>query len=204
MPEFPKTNPSLILRVRDLGDGASWHDFLAIYEPVVFRMARQRGLQTADAQDVMQAVFLSISQSIARWTGGPNQPPFRAWLITIARNAITKALSRRPRDVPAGSTSIVELLHAFPQQEITADEIATETRHEIVRRACDQIRVEFSEDIWRIFWVTSIEGVPIAEVARQTGRTPGSIYVARFRVVARLKDKVREISEMWDVREVTT
>ena len=204
MSEFPETNPSLILRVRDLGDGASWHDFLAIYEPVVFRMARQRGLQQADAQDVMQTVFLSIAQSIARWTGGPGEPPFRAWLTTIARNAITKALTRRPRDAAAGSTSIVDLLQNHPQREITADEIAAQTRHEIIRWACEQIRLEFSEDIWRIFWLTSIDGVPVAEVARQTGRTPGSIYVARFRVIARLKEKVMEISDLWDVREVTT
>jgi RNA polymerase sigma-70 factor (ECF subfamily) len=204
MSEIPETNKSLILRVRDLGDGASWHDFLAIYQPVVFRMARQRGLQEADAQDVMQTVFLSIARAIDGWVDGPAQPPFRAWLTTIARNAITKALTRRPRDVATGSSSISDLLANQPQREITPEKIALETRHEIVRWACEQIRVEFSEEIWRIFWVTSIDGVPVAKIARETGRSAGSIYVARFRVIARLKEKVSEVSQLWDVREVTT
>ena len=198
MIEFPETNPSLILRMRDVGDGASWQDFLAIYQPVVFRMARLRGLQDADAQDVMQTVFVSIARSIAGWTGGADQPPFRAWLTTIARNAITKALARRPRDAAAGSTSIVDLLENHPQRDVTADEIAAETRHEMVRWACEQIRLEFSEEIWRIFWKTSVDGVPIAEIARQMERSPGSIYVARFRVITRLKEKVQEVAQLWD------
>ena len=110
MPDFPETNPSLIARVKDLGDGVAWTEFLGIYQPVVFRMARRRGLQDADAQDVMQQVFLSISKSIDGWTPRASQPPFRAWLTTIARNAITKALTRRPRDAATGSSSIAELL----------------------------------------------------------------------------------------------
>lgn len=106
MPEFPNTSHSLIARVKDQGDGAAWAEFLGIYQPVVFRMARRRGLQVADAQDVMQQVFLSISKSIDGWVPGDLQPPFRAWLTTIALNAITKALTRRPRDAATGSTSI--------------------------------------------------------------------------------------------------
>ena len=54
MPEFPETSYSLIERVKHLGDDASWVEFLAIYQPVVYRMAKRRGLQDADAQDVMQ------------------------------------------------------------------------------------------------------------------------------------------------------
>ena len=76
MPEFPETNHSLIARVKNLADGASWVEFLGIYQPVVFRMARRRGLQDADAQDVIQQVFLSISRSIDGWTAGDDQPPF--------------------------------------------------------------------------------------------------------------------------------
>lgn len=123
MSEFPETNQSLIARVRDSADAAAWAEFLGIYQPVVFRMARRRGLQDADAHDVMQQVFLSISRSIEDWTAGENQPPFRAWLTTVARNAITKALSRRPRDLATGSTSMIELLHSHPEPEATTVEL---------------------------------------------------------------------------------
>jgi RNA polymerase sigma-70 factor, ECF subfamily len=201
MPDFPETNHSLIARVKDLGDGVAWAEFLGIYQPVVFRMARRRGLQDADAQDVMQQVFLSISRSIEGWIPGELQPPFRAWLTTIARNAITKALTRRPRDAATGSTSMAELLDAQPDPAETTAELLAEASKEMVRWATEQIRAEFSEATWNVFWLTAIEGVPIAEVAKSTERSAGAVYVARYRVIARLKDKVLEVSQLWHLQE---
>lgn len=201
MPDFPQTNHSLIARVKDPGDGAAWVEFLGIYQPVVFRMARRRGLQDADAEDVMQQVFLSISRSIEGWIPGELRPPFRAWLTTIARNAITKALARRPRDAATGSTSMVELLDAQPDPQETTAEILAEVRKELVRWSTEQIRPEFSEATWNVFWLTAIEGVPIAKVAKSTGRSAGAVYVARYRVIARLKEKVLEVSQLWDLQE---
>jgi RNA polymerase sigma-70 factor (ECF subfamily) len=201
MPEFPETSHSLIARVKDLRNGAAWTEFLGIYQPVIFRMARRRGLQDADAHDVIQQVFLSISKSIEGWTPGDLQPPFRAWLTTIARNAITKALTRRPRDVATGSTSMVELLDAQPDSQETTAEILAEARKELIRWATEQIRSEFSEATWNTFWRTAIEGVPITEVAKSTGRSAGSVYVARYRIIARLKEKVLEVSQLWDLQE---
>ncbi len=201
MHEFPETSHSLIARVKDLGDGAAWGEFLGIYEPVIFRMARRRGLQDADAQDVMQQVFLSISRSIESWTSGDSKPPFRAWLTTIARNAITKALTRRPREVATGSTSMVELLEAQSDSLETTAEILAETRKELVRWATEQIRSEFSEATWKVFWLTAIEGVSIVEVSKSTGRSAGALYVARYRVIARLKEKVMEVSQDWGLQQ---
>lgn len=201
LPDLPDTNHSLIARVKDLADGESWTEFLAIYQPVVLRMARRRGLQDADAQDVMQQVFLSISRSIEGWTADRDQPPFRAWLTTIARNAITKALTRRPRDGGTGSTSVAELLNNHPcHDELTAD-ILAEARKELVRWASEQVQLEFSEETWKAFWMTSIDGLSVTETVKATGRSPGSIYVARYRVIARLKEKILEASQLWDLQE---
>jgi RNA polymerase sigma-70 factor (ECF subfamily) len=74
----------------------------------------------------------------------------------------------------------------------------------MVRWATEQVRSEFSEDIWRLFQQTAIDGVPIADVANSTGRSTGSIYVARFRVIARLKEKIQEVSQHWDIQEWTS
>ncbi|MBS0206076.1 MAG: sigma-70 family RNA polymerase sigma factor [Planctomycetes bacterium] len=201
MPDLPDTNHSLIARVKDLADGASWGEFLAIYQPVVLRMARRRGLQDADAQDVMQQIFLSISRSIEGWTAERDQPPFRAWLTTIARNAITKALTRRRRDVGTGSTSVAELLKHQPEHDNLTADLLVEARRELVRWAAEQIRLEFSDETWKVFWMTSIDGTSVAETVKITGRSSGSIYVARYRVIARLKEKILEVSQLWDLQE---
>ncbi len=164
-------------------------------------MARRRGLQDADASDVMQQVFLAVSRSISGWnrTVNDNQPPFRAWLSTIARNAITKMLVRRPKDIATGSSSVNDLLENQPDCDSTTSEILAEARREVIHWAVTQVQLEFSDETWMLFHQTAVEGVPIADVAKSTARSSGSIYIARYRVIARLKEKIREVSANWDL-----
>ena len=61
MNRLPPTAPSLLVRLRDADDGAAWNQFIEIYSPVVYRYARRRGLQDADAADLMQDVLGSVA-----------------------------------------------------------------------------------------------------------------------------------------------
>lgn len=198
MHQWPETNESLICRVKDPADAASWAVFLAIYRPVVVRMACGQGLQHADAEDLAQQVFLSVSKAIAAWEPDANQPPFRVWLARITRNAIVNKLTRQKPDAPGGSTSVLNLLHELPERkDETAQQLIAESRREAMRWAADEIRSEFTEVTWAMFWLTAIEGVAVAEVAQQQNKSPGAVYMARFKVMQRLKEKVLEVSEVW-------
>ena len=59
--------------------------------------------------------------------------------------------------------------------------------------AADRIRNEFRESTWIAFWETCVEGRPIREVAEELGVSVGSIYVARSRIVARLRERVSQL-----------
>ena len=65
----------------------------------------------------------------------------------------------------------------------TTAEFALEGRREALRWASEQIRAEFSESTWMLFWQTAVQGSSVAEVAAATGRSAGAIYMARFRVL---------------------
>ena len=202
MANFPETNHSLVARVKDLGDGASWIEFMGIYQPVVFRMAKRRGLQDADAHDVMQQVFISVAGAIQRWQPDEKRPPFRAWLTTIAGNAITKALTRRPRDRASGSTSVFELIKAQPESDAhsqAALEMQMELKKETFRWAAQKVRGDFSQSTWDAFWRTSVLNESVAAVAESTNLKAGAIYVARHRVLARIKEEVAGISQQWEL-----
>lgn len=198
MPEFPETDHSLIDRVKDTADGVSWLEFMGIYQPVVYRLARRRGMQDADSQDVVQQVFASIARSLDGWKIADDKPPFRAWLTTIARNAISTALARRRPDQATGSSSVADVLQQLPSDDATDAEFRAEARREIVRWAAEQIRPEFSEVTWDIFWKTAMLEFTASEVAKTTGRSVGSIYVTRHRVLSRLKEKIAEVSNHWE------
>ena len=127
-----------------------------------------------------------------------HQPPFRVWLSRITRNAIVNALTRRKPDAAGGSTSVQEMLREIPERDDeTTGQVMEESRRQALRWAAEEIRNEFTEVTWAMFWLTSIEGESVAQVARQQGKTPGAVYMARFRVMQRLKEKVLEVSEVW-------
>ena len=200
MSQFPETNHSLIARVKNLGDGASWVELMGIYQPVVYRVAKHRGLQDADAHDVMQQVFVSIAGAIERWEPSEELPPFRAWLTTITRNAISKALSRRPRDRATGSTSVMEQLNAVADTgESSDEEFAIEARRQMFRWAAQRIRIEFTPATWDMFWRTSVMGESVSDVAAAAERTTGAVYIARHRVIARMKEEVADLSNQWEL-----
>ncbi|MDA1231676.1 MAG: hypothetical protein O2856_12960 [Planctomycetota bacterium] len=130
MPDFPETSYSLIERVHNLADEASWVEFLGIYQPVVYQMARRRGLQDADAQDVIQQVFASIAKSIDGWKAGADRPLFRAETSYGVLRRITDEKPRPIReinpDIPDWLCGIVARLMAKQPEDrfASASEVA--------------------------------------------------------------------------------
>lgn len=97
--QAPRTRASLILRLRNHDDLCAWQEFIEIYQPVIYAMARKGGLQNADADDLTQEVLTQVAKSIDNWDPDPQRGSFRAWLATIARNLVIQFFrekSRRP------------------------------------------------------------------------------------------------------------
>ena len=88
------------------------------------------------------------------------------------------------------------LLEEQPESdEKSLELIQWEYRRDLFRHAARQVRHDIDASIWRAFWMTMVEEQPISEVATQLGKSVGSIYAARSRVMRRLRDKIRELEE---------
>jgi RNA polymerase sigma factor (sigma-70 family) len=201
----PPTRPSLLLRVRDPADDRAWREFVDIYTPLVFGFARRRGLQDADAADVAQEVMRALARTMQRFEYRPDRGLFRSWLFTVTRSKFNNFLEAQRRHPPGtGRTSVREMIEAQPcrEQDESWDE---EYQRHLLRWACDQVKAEFQEPTWRAFWLTAVEGRSGKEVASVTGMSVGAVYIARSRVTARIRDKVREtIGEPLDYAPVTS
>jgi len=192
MDEIPNTRPSLLVRIRDPQDERAWREFLDIYEPLIYRLARRKGFQDADARELSQEVFLAVASAIDRWDPDPSRGSFRGWLFRIARNLMINLLARQRRHPQGtGSTDIKRLLEeqAAPVGEDSAL-FDRQYKREVFRWAAEQIRGQFRETTWRAFWLSSVEQREIKEVAETLGLTAGAVYIARSRVMARLRETV--------------
>jgi RNA polymerase sigma factor (sigma-70 family) len=193
--DYPETRASLIVRLKDADDQAAWGEFVEIYRPVVFRLARRNGLQDADADDLAQQVLAAVAGAVRRWQPDAARGRFRAWLNRIAHNRIINALTRRAPDRAVGGDPTTDWLAApdGPDSEL----LRTEYRREVFQWAARQVRGEFRPDTWQAFWQTAVEGRPVAAVAAELGKAPGAIYTARGRVMVRLREKITD----WDGAE---
>jgi len=191
MSQLPDTRASLIHRLKDRGDTEAWEQFTAIYQPLVYRLARRSGLQDADAHELVQDVMVAVARAVDRWQPDPQRGRFRDWLFRIARNLILNYLTRpKHRSVAAGG-SLMDLLEQHPAPSDEASALYDlEYRREIFRWATDEVRQQVQAKTWEAFWLSTVEDRPIPSVAATLNMTIGSVYIARSRVMARLRAAV--------------
>jgi RNA polymerase sigma factor (sigma-70 family) len=197
MDDTPTTRPSLLVRLRDFQDQQSWEEFYTIYRPLIYRMARNQGFQDADASELTQEVFMAVASAIERWDPNPEQGSFRGWLFRITRNLMINWLGYRRRHPPgAGGSDIRQLLAEQPDPHTEDSAIFDrEYKYQTFAWAAEQIRSEFRQPTWQAFWMTSVENRSVAEVAENLGLTAGAVYIARSRVMARLREKIETLEE---------
>lgn len=194
MTPFPETCDSLIVHIKDAGNRTAWERFVSIYRPVIFRSAIARGLQEADAQDLTQQVLLAVASAIPRWEKRNESTRFRHWLRRITRNAIMNALTRRRPDQARGGSSLGELVFGeLVVDSETESLIDWEYRRELFLRAKEVVSGEVQVGTWRAFELTAIDGLSNREAATALGKSLGTIYTARCRVMQRLQATVAEL-----------
>jgi RNA polymerase sigma-70 factor (ECF subfamily) len=196
MDSTPTTRPSLLVRLRDPRDERAWDEFVGIYAPLVYRLARRKGLQDADAADLVQEVCRAVAAAIERGDYDPARGSFRGWLFRIARNLAVNHLVRQARQVRgSGDTGVHDLLEAQPAREDDSALFEVEYRRQLLAWAAEQVQGEFSELTWQAFWQTGVEGRPAGEVALALGTTVGTVYHCKSRVMARLRKRIDEVED---------
>jgi RNA polymerase sigma-70 factor (ECF subfamily) len=197
MDEFPDTRNSLILRIADASDARAWEEFAGIYRPVVYRLARYRGFQHADAEELTQEAMMAVARAVERWVPDPQLGRFRDWLFRIARNLMVNFLTRRKHQVwGAADSSMRQLLEAQADEDADASRVfENEYRSELFRVASGRVQQAVRERTWQAFWASAVDETPVEEVARNLGMSVGSVYIARSRVMARLREEIRRMTE---------
>lgn len=193
MTRVPDTKASLILRLPSADDADAWREFVSIYEPFVYRFARRSGLQDADARELVQNVMMSVARAVGRWRPDRQRGRFRTWLFRIARNQLLDVLVKQQRSlVSRGGSGLLDLFDGMTFTRSADDELRLEHRRTLFRWAADRVRNNVKEATWKAFWLTAVEDQSADAVASALELTPGAVYIARSRVLARLRDEVQK------------
>ncbi len=184
MTSTPETRYSLLGKLRNSQDAEAWTEFASIYQPLILRVAIRRGLQHADAIDVTQEVLTRVAAAIDSFQVGPNAN-FRGWLYRLTRNLVIDFLRRRRHSPLVQCDAPLEGL-ADPDADESL-EFQMEFQRQVLRMAAKEVRRQVQPRTWQAFWRTEIEREPVEQVARELDLSPGAVYVARSRMLARLR-----------------
>lgn len=184
------TSSSLLARLRGR-DKDAWNRLVALYGPLVYTWCRQRGVQAEDAADVVQEVFRAVAASVKDFKPEPDGS-FRGWLWTITRNRMLDFFRLRERQPRAIGGFDAQQRWAEIPETLDESEQGADAAGSLVRRALAMIRPDFSEASWQAFERVVMEDQLPEDVARDLAISPNAVYIAKSRILRRLRDELGE------------
>lgn len=182
---------------------AAWERLVRLYAPLVASWCRRWGVAEQDVADLLQDVFSAVAGHLHRFHNERPNDTFRGWLATITRNKIRDHFRRRVREPEAvGGSDVSRQLQQYPAAAIPGDWLDAATQpapsdeillNDLLRNALESIRGEFHERTWQAFWGVIVDGRAAADVAHDLGMKPGTVRVAKSRVLLRLRRELGDV-----------
>jgi RNA polymerase sigma-70 factor, ECF subfamily len=180
------TSASLLQRLRQAGQEDAWTRFVKLYTPLLQFWARRLGLQKGDAADLLQDVFATLVEKLPEFHYDPASS-FRGWLRTVMLNRWrNRVRQRNPIPLEEDNPALADLV--APEDADAFGE--AEYRQHLVARALQLMQAEFPPRMWKACWEHVVGGRPAVEVAAELGIAAGTVYVAKARILSRLREEL--------------
>jgi RNA polymerase sigma-70 factor (ECF subfamily) len=185
------TSATLLGRLKDGRDAEAWARLVELYTPLIRGWAERLNIRGADADDLVQEVMAVVVRRFPEFVHPDKPGAFRGWLRAIAANcARTMWRSRKVRATAPGGTDFGSYLARL---EDPGDDFAREWEREhdlhVTRKLLDRIRPDFEDRTWQMFARFVLDGLSAEEVAAELGTSPNAVYIAKSRVMARLREE---------------
>jgi RNA polymerase sigma-70 factor (ECF subfamily) len=177
------TPVSLLQRLQQPDPAEAWGEFVTLYTPMLYFWARRLGLRQEDAADLIQDVFAILVVKLPAFSHDQGKS-FRGWLRTVVTNK-WRDHQRRAR-LPLGESPQKQLniLESSDGLEQLWDQ---EEQQYLVRHALEIMQRHFEPATWKACWGMVVEGKSAAELASTLGISENAVYIAKSRVLARLR-----------------
>lgn len=183
-----ETSPTLLGRLAAGTSDDAWNEFVEQYAPAVQAWAWQTGLQDSDAADVTQEVLLKLLEKMRTFQYDRSRGSFRGWLKTVTVNAARDLGRQRSRlpDGPAGLSSVGD-----PKSwDDLGRRIDEEYQRHLVHQAEQLVRDKISSEQWAVYELVVQQNQSAADVAKQLKMKVADVYVAKSRMLKRLREVV--------------
>lgn len=163
-----------------------------LYTPLLFYWCFKYGLARSDAEDVSQEVLMRVNKGIHHFQKTEAANTFRGWLRIITQRIVIDHVRRRKLMPPTVFIeNVPEPVDVIDSESPTNSELDAETQI-LYQRALDLLERDFSPTTVQAFLLSVINEVPVDVVAQQLGMSQNAVYIAKSRVLSRLKSDLAE------------
>ena len=198
------TRRSLLSRLRDAGDDASWRIFFDTYWRLIYNLARKSGLEDADAQDIVQETVISVARKMPAFRYDPAKGSFKKWLLLITRRRIQDHLRKlysastrsQSSNVAGGFAADAPSLTLPPDEQIVAA-WESEWRDNLYQGALARVRQRANPKQYQVFDYCVLQNLRPAAVAEMLGMNVAQVYLAKHRLSVMVKKTAADLETEW-------
>lgn len=188
-----ETSVSLLERLRQQPDAGAWRRLVDLYSPLIHGWLRRHFLPEADAADVVQEVLAVVVRELPHFEHNRRPGAFRSWLRTITAHRLREFWrARRSRPLATGDSDFARRLEQLEDPASGLSRLWDEEhdRH-VARRLLQLIEPDFAATTWQAFCRLVLEGEAPDAVAADLGLSVNAVFVAKSRVLQRLRQEQR-------------
>jgi RNA polymerase sigma factor (sigma-70 family) len=199
--ELLPTRASLLHRLKDWQDQASWQDFFDTYWKLIYGVARKAGLGDAEAQDVVQETLAAVAKHIPTFHYDPSIGSFKAWLLTMTRWRIIGQLRKRgrfadplPGNTATNATAAIEQIPDDTEKTISAYWEA-DWEANLLHAAISKVKRRLDPKKFQLFEFYVNKEWPAEKVAERFQVSVDQVYVNKHRVTDAIRAEVRRLEK---------
>jgi RNA polymerase sigma-70 factor (ECF subfamily) len=197
-PDPIATRRSLLSRLKNWGDDASWQDFHNTYSLLIYNVALRSGLSETEAQDVVQETELTVAKKISEFSYDPARGTFKGWLCTITKWRIADQFRKwlKSTHPPEDDSHRTPLVNRIPDEEAEAKLAAAwdeEWETNLRELALERVRTQVSARQFQIFQFHVLQGWSVRKVCDALGVSTPQVYLAKHRITKALKAEVQRL-----------
>lgn len=183
------TSISLLDLLKQENNQNAWRQMLDIYQPLIGKWLGRLGAPENEVHDLSQSILVVVVRKLPQFQHQGNQGAFRSWLKNITRNCLLEYWrSQKLQPIATGKTSFQESLNQLADDSSELSQLWNqEYDRQVLASLLQQIQNEFQPSTWEAFRLVTIDGVPAKSVAEQLDMTVNSVFIAKSRVMSRLR-----------------
>jgi len=202
--ELMRTRATLLVRLKDWQDQASWQQFFDTYWKLIYRYARKSELTDQEAQDVVQETMFAVAKHMPTFTYDPAKGSFKGWLLQMARwRVIDQLRKRQPLNVKhrpptdsGGSTGTDTIDAIADPAGLSLDRYwEAEWQATMAEAALNNVKRRIDPEKYQLFDCYVNKGLAADVVAATFGVSVNQVYQAKHRITKMLEAEITRLEK---------